>query len=218
MNFELEPLPYASDALEPYMSAKTLDFHYNAHYAGYMKRLRDAIAGLPAARSSLTEIIRTTRDTTVFRNAAQVYNHEFFWRCMAPPQSRRPLAAGALRNAIERDFGGLDGFRQAFKEKAASQFGSGWAWLVVDADGKLAVTSTADADNPLTTPARPLLTLDVWEHAYYLDYHHERGKFIESFFDHLLDWRFAERNLSLDPLASSGDSGDPARARGARRT
>jgi Fe-Mn family superoxide dismutase len=207
MKFELKPLPYKPDALEPHMSARTLDYHYNKHYAGYMQKLENAIGQSGMARASLTEIIRTTRDTDVFRNAAQVYNHEFFWRCMAPADSRRQLTAGSLKEGIERDFGGLDGFREAFSEKASGQFGSGWAWLVVDPGGKLAVTSTSDADNPLTTAAQPLLTLDVWEHAYYLDYQHERGKYIEAFIDHLIDWRFVQQNLdefaAIDSRASA---------------
>jgi len=214
MNFELKPLPYEPDALEPHMSARTLDFHYHKHYAGYMQKLKDAIGSGGLARASLTEIIRTTRDTDVFRNAAQVFNHEFFWQSLAPSGSRRQLTDGSLKDRIDRDFGGPDGFREAFKEKASGQFGSGWAWLVVNPDGTLAITSTGDADNPLTTSARPLLTLDVWEHAYYLDYQHDRGKYIEVFLDHLINWRFAGLNLEE---AAATDASDTTRARGSRR-
>jgi Fe-Mn family superoxide dismutase len=195
MKFELAPLPYAFDKLEPHMSARTLHFHYHKHYATYMHNLEKAIGGSSTADLPLTEIISTTGNTGVFNNAAQVYNHEFFWRCMSAPEPRMPAVGGALRNRLDRDFGGLDAFRREFLEMAKSQFGSGWAWLVVNADGKLSITSTADADNPLTTSSRALLTLDVWEHAYYLDYQHDRGKYIEAFVDHLIDWRFVELNL-----------------------
>ena len=195
MKFQLEPLSYEFNALQPYMSATTLDYHYNKHYAGYMRKLKQAIANTKTGGLTLPEIIRTTEDSDVYRNAAQVYNHEFFWRCMAPPDSRSPLTDGRLKERIDADLGGLADFGREFAGIANGEFGSGWAWLVVDSRGKLAVTSTTDADNPLTTSATPLLTLDVWEHAYYLDYQNERDKYIEAFLDHLVDWRFAERNL-----------------------
>jgi Fe-Mn family superoxide dismutase len=195
MKFELDPLPYEISALEPHMSARTLDFHYNKHHAGYMNKLEKAISGTNAADLPLTEIIRTTDDTGTFRNAAQVYNHTFFWHCMTPPDSREPLSGGSLKQRIDEDLGGLDAFRKEFAEIASGEFGSGWAWLVVNSDGRLEVLSTSDADTPVTTSAHPLLTLDVWEHAYYLDYQNERGQYIESFLDCLVNWRFAQENL-----------------------
>ena len=195
MRFELAPLPFAFDALEPHMSSRALDFHYNRHYAGYLRNLENAIGGSATADLPLGEIIRTTGDTGVFNNAAQVYNHEFFWRCLSAPEPQVPRAGGALAKRLDQDFGGTDAFRKEFRDKAISQFGSGWAWLVVNPDGKLSITSTGDADNPLTTSGRPLLTLDVWEHAYYLDYQHDRTRYVEAFLDHLIDWRFVELNL-----------------------
>jgi Fe-Mn family superoxide dismutase len=195
MKFEIDPLPYELSALEPYMSAQTLDFHYNKHHAGYMNKLEKAIAGTSAADLDLIELIRETDDTSVFRNAAQVFNHNFFWKCMTPPDSREPLTDGTLKRQIDEDLGSMDDFRKEFSEIASGEFGSGWAWLVVNTDGRLEIISTSDANNPLTGSATPLLTLDVWEHAYYLDYQNERGKYIEAFLEHLVNWRFAQENF-----------------------
>lgn len=195
MKFELSPLPYELTALEPYMSARTLDFHYNKHHAGYLSKLESAIRNTPLADLELEEIVRRTDDQSVFQNAAQTWNHTLFWSSMCPPESHEAKPSGTLMQCIERDLGGFDEFRASFAEVASGEFGSGWAWLVADREGKLHVESTSDADNPLRDAEFPILTLDVWEHAYYLDYQNERGKYIEAFLDHLVNWQFAQRNF-----------------------
>lgn len=192
MKFELGKLPYKIEDLAPYISASTVDVHYNKHHAGYLDKLEAAIRGKPLADLPLEDIVRSTSDA-VFRNAAQVWNHTFYWSSLDPEGGDTPGAA--LQDQLERDFGGIDKFKQAFGEIAAGEFGSGWAWLVVGSDGRLEVLSTNDADNPLRSDKRPLLTVDVWEHAYYLDYKNERGKYVEACLDHLLNWRFADANF-----------------------
>jgi Fe-Mn family superoxide dismutase len=201
MKFELNALPYTMDALEPYMSARTLEFHYGKHHAGYLKKLEAAIKGTPQAELDLDEIVRKADDVGVFRNAAQTWNHTFFWNGMCPPKQHQAAPSGTLASAIERDLGGVDKFRQSFAEIAGGQFGSGWAWLVADGDGHLQVISTHDADNPMRDSLTPILTLDVWEHAYYLDYQNERPKYIEAYLDHLINWEFAQRNFDAAHVA-----------------
>jgi superoxide dismutase, Fe-Mn family len=196
MAFELPPLPYPNNALEPYISAKTLDFHHGKHHKAYVDTLNKLIEGKPEEKQSLEEIIVATHHddakTTVFNNAAQVWNHTFFWNCMAKSGGGEPT--GEVKKAIDHDFGGYEKFAAAFKEAATTQFGSGWAWLVFDA-GKLKVIKTANAVNPVAGGEAALLTCDVWEHAYYLDYQNRRPDFVQAFLDHLINWEFVARNL-----------------------
>lgn len=192
MRFVLEPLPYDKSALEPHISARTLEFHYEKHHRGYLNKLETAIGGKPQAEKSLVQIIRSS-DGKIFNIAAQVWNHTFYWDSMSPSGGGKP--SGALAEAIERDFGGVLDFRRKFAEIATGEFGSGWAWLVRTPQGKLRVLSTTDAETPITTADVPILTCDVWEHAYYLDYQNERAKYVEAFLDHLVNWDFAAENL-----------------------
>jgi Fe-Mn family superoxide dismutase len=193
MKFELPPLPYEKAALEPYVSARTLDLHYEKHHRGYLTKLEKAIGGKPEAEKSLVDIIRTS-DGKVFNLAAQVWNHTFYWSSMKPGGGGKP--SGDLLAAIDRDLGGFADFKQRFAEAASGEFGSGWAWLIAGANQKLRVVSTHDADDPLRTNATPLLTIDVWEHAYYVDYQNERERYIRAFLDHVVDWEFAEANYA----------------------
>jgi Fe-Mn family superoxide dismutase len=191
MQFTLSPLPYPKDALEPAISARTVDVHYEKHHRGYLRKLEKAIADKPIAQKGLEGVIRET-EGSVFNCAAQVWNHAFYWHCMTPNGGGRP--SGRLAEAIDRDFGSLEVFHRSFAEAANSQFGSGWAWLVARPDGRLRVTSTTDAENPVRSKLTALLTIDVWEHAYYLDYLNERDRYVRGFIDHLIDWHFAEKN------------------------
>lgn len=193
MKLELEPLPYATDALAPHISAETLDLHYGKHHRGYMKKLRTAIEDTPDADRSLEELIRTS-DGDLFNNAAQVWNHAFYWKSMHPDGGGEP--EGELQRALGETFGSFDAFRKAFAEAANGEFGSGWAWLVADDDGKLSVRSSSDAENPLQRGLTPLLTIDVWEHAYYVDYRNERARYVDAYLDHLVNWEFAAKNFA----------------------
>ena len=196
MAFELPPLPYPNNALEPYVSARTLDFHHGKHHKTYVDTLNKLVEGKPEEKQSLEEIIVATHHddakTTVFNNAAQVWNHTFFWNSMKKGGGSEP--EGEVKKAIDHDFGSYEKFAAAFKEAATTQFGSGWAWLVFDA-GKLKVIKTANAVNPVTGGETALLTCDVWEHAYYLDYQNRRPDFVQAFLDHLINWEFVARNL-----------------------
>jgi superoxide dismutase, Fe-Mn family len=191
MSFELPPLPYAKDALAPHMSAETFDYHHGKHHLAYVNKLNELTAGKPEADKSLEELIRTT-EGALFNQAAQVWNHTFFWNCMKPAGGGEPT--GDLADAIRRDFGSYADFKTKFAAAATGRFGSGWAWLVKDG-GKLAITDTVNAGNPLTDNKTPILTLDVWEHAYYIDYRNARPNFITAFLDHLVNWDFAAANL-----------------------
>ncbi|NOY89859.1 MAG: superoxide dismutase [Deltaproteobacteria bacterium] len=191
MDFELAPLPFALDALAPAMSQETLEYHYGKHHQGYMAKLKAAIQGTPEADKSLEDIIRSASGG-LFNNAAQVYNHSFFWQSLKPGGGGNP--SGDVAAMIERDFGSADAFRAQWQKAGAGQFGSGWVWLVLE-DGKAKIVTTANAGNPLTTSARPLLTCDVWEHAYYIDYRNGRAGFLEAFTDKLLNWDFVAQNL-----------------------
>jgi Fe-Mn family superoxide dismutase len=195
MSFRLPALPYAKDALAPHMSAETLEYHHGKHHNAYVNKLNALVAGTPDEGKSLEAIVRSA-DGVLFNQAAQAWNHTFFWNSMRPKGGGAP--SGALGEALEGDLGGIDGFRQAFAEAAGSHFGSGWAWLV-DNGGKLEITTTSDADNPLRHGGKPLLTLDVWEHAYYIDYRNARPAFIAAFLDHLVNWDFAAANLRPGP-------------------
>lgn len=191
MSFELPSLPYAKDALVPHMSAETFDYHHGKHHQAYVNKLNDLTKDTPNASKSLEELIKTT-EGGVFNQAAQVWNHTFFWNSMKPQGGGAPT--GDLAAAIDRDFGSFDKFKEAFTATAAGRFGSGWAWLV-EAGGKLEVVSTPNAENPLTAGKKPIITLDVWEHAYYVDYRNARPKFIGAFLTHLVNWDFAAANL-----------------------
>jgi len=197
MAITLPPLPYSSGALAPHISKRTLDFHYGKHHRGYVEKVNKLIAGKPEADATLEDIILDTAGdgakSELFNNAAQVWNHTFFWRSMKPRGGGKPK--GDIAKAIDRDFGGLDGFKEAFSQAAAAQFGSGWAWLIVKS-GKLAVTKTPNAELPMEKGVAPLLTIDVWEHAYYLDYQNARAAYIKNFVDKLIDWEFADANLA----------------------
>lgn len=191
MAFSLPNLPYAKDALAPHMSAETLDYHHGKHHAAYVTNLNKLLEGKPEASKSLEEII-TSSEGPVFNNAAQIWNHTFFWSCMKPGGGGAP--SGDLAAAITRDFGSFDKFKEEFSQAAATQFGSGWAWLVLDG-GKLSVMKTSNADLPMKSGKKALLTIDVWEHAYYIDHRNARPKFIETFLTHLVNWDFATENL-----------------------
>jgi superoxide dismutase, Fe-Mn family len=197
MAFELPPLPYPKTALEPHISANTFDFHHGRHHQAYVTNLNNLIKGSPMESQPLDEIIKSTykdaSKTGVFNNAAQVWNHTFFWHSMKPQGGGAP--SGALAAAINRDCGGLDKLKEAFKAAAVGQFGSGWAWLVLDR-GQLKIVATPNAVTPLAEGQTPLLTIDVWEHAYYLDYQNRRPDFVQAFLDHLTNWDFAAQNLA----------------------
>jgi Fe-Mn family superoxide dismutase len=199
MSFELPPLPYAQDALEPLMSARTLSFHYGKHHAGYVKKLNAAIEGTDNATKSLEEIIMSASGG-LFNNAAQVWNHTFFWNCLKPNGGGAPT--GDLADAINRDFGSFDEFKKQFAAAAGGQFGSGWGWLVLDG-GKLKVVSTGNADLPMKHGQTALFTVDVWEHAYYLDYQNARPDFINTILDKLANWDFVAKNLAEANSAAS---------------
>ncbi|MCW5833852.1 MAG: superoxide dismutase [Labilithrix sp.] len=191
MAIELPPLPYAKDALAPHISAETLEYHHGKHHAAYVTNLNKLIEGKPEANKSLEEIILSS-DGGVFNNAAQVWNHTFYWSSMKPNGGGQPT--GDLLAAINRDFGSFDKFKEEFSTAGATQFGSGWAWLV-EQNGKLAVTKTPNADLPMKHGQKALLTMDVWEHAYYIDYRNARPKYIETFLNSLANWDFALANL-----------------------
>jgi len=193
MAFELPPLPYPRDALAPHMSEQTLDFHYGKHHATYVTNLNGLVEGTERANQSLEEIIAGADPGPLFNNAAQVWNHTFFWSCMTPGGGGDP--DGDLRTAIESAFGSVDGFKQTFTDKAKTLFGSGWTWLVTGDNG-LEIVQTKDADLPLKHGQTALLTLDVWEHAYYLDYQNARPAYIETWLGNLVNWEFAAGNLA----------------------
>jgi Fe-Mn family superoxide dismutase len=191
MSFELPPLPYAQDALEPHISAETLEYHYGKHHNTYVTNLNKLTEGTDNAGKSLEEIIRTASGG-LFNNAAQVWNHTFYWNCLSPTGGGAP--SGALAAAIDAAFGSFDAFKEKFSTSAATNFGSGWTWLVKGADGKLAIVNTSNAGCPITDGATPVLTCDVWEHAYYIDYRNARPKYVEAFWN-LVNWDFAAANF-----------------------
>lgn len=190
------PLPYAENALEPVISAKTLSFHYGKHHAAYVANTNKMIAGTDMASMTLEQIIKATAGDKdkmgLFNNAAQAWNHTFYWHSMKPGGGGQP--SGALLAKINSDLGGWDKFKEAFSQAAATQFGSGWAWLAL-MDGKLQVLKTPNAETPLAKGGKPLLTIDVWEHAYYLDYQNRRPDYIAAWLDKLANWEFAAKNL-----------------------
>src|SRR5688572_17982764 len=196
-SFALPELPYEENALEPVISARTLSFHHGKHHAGYVTMLNELVEGTPYAGRPLDEVVmRAAGDPAakmVFNNAAQAWNHDFYWRSMRPGGGGTP--SGALRDTIERDFGGLVEFRTAFAKAAAGVFGSGWAWLVVGQDGTLKIAMTDDADTPIVRGETPLLSIDVWEHSYYLDYQNRRPDYIAAWLESLINWDFAAKNF-----------------------
>lgn len=195
MNFKLEPMPYEQDALEPHISARTISYHYNKHHQGYLTKLDAALPKGDARRDqSLEEIIKSS-DGGVFNCAAQVWNHSFYWQSLDP--TGKTSASKDLAAQIDSDFGNADELKSQLKTITGGQFGSGWGWLVWNnADSKLQVVSTTDAENPMTDGLTPLLTLDVWEHAYYLDYQNDRAAYLGNLVDQLLNWEFASRNFA----------------------
>ncbi|MGD9874038.1 MAG: superoxide dismutase [Kiritimatiellia bacterium] len=194
--FVLPALPYPQDALEPHISARTMSFHYGKHHQAYVDNLNKLVAGTPQAAQPLEQIIRETAGATdkmpVFNNAAQVWNHTFFWNCMKAGGGGEP--SGSLMKQIKKSFGSFAEFKTAFVAAGVGQFGSGWVWLVQDGD-KLAIVKTPNADTPLAHGQTALLTCDVWEHAYYLDYQNRRKDFVEVFLDHLANWNFAASQM-----------------------
>jgi len=192
MAFSLPPLPYDKNALAPHISAETLEYHHGKHHQAYVTNLNKALEGKPEASKGLEEVILAS-EGGVFNNAAQVWNHTFYWSCMKPNGGGQPT--GELADAIKRDFGSFEKFGEEFANAAATQFGSGWAWLVLRKDKKLAVTKTGNADLPMKHGEKALLTIDVWEHAYYIDYRNQRPKYIETFLKSLVNWQFALENL-----------------------
>lgn len=190
MSFELPPLPYIENALEPYISARTMSFHYGKHHKAYVDNLNKLVAGTPFEEMKLEEIIKETADkpeyAAIFNNAAQDWNHTFFWNCMKANGGGEP--EGELKTKINKAFGSYDKFKEEFKNAAVSQFGSGWAWLAEDKDG-VKVMKTPNGDNPLAHGLKALMTVDVWEHAYYLDYQNRRGDFVDAFLEHLINWK-----------------------------
>lgn len=192
MAITLPPLPYAKDALAPHLTAETLDFHHGKHHNAYVVNLNKFIAdGKVDGAKSLEDIILSS-DGAIFNNAAQIWNHTFFWESMRPAGGGEPTGAIAAR--INADFGSYAAFREQFIAAAMGQFGSGWAWLVLDG-GKLKITKTANADLPMKAGQKAILTVDVWEHAYYIDYRNLRQKWVETFLDRLVNWEFANANL-----------------------
>ncbi|MDP9149775.1 MAG: superoxide dismutase [Myxococcota bacterium] len=192
MAFTLPPLPYDKNALAPHISAETLEYHHGKHHQAYVTNLNKLLDGKPEASRSLEEVILAS-EGPVFNNAAQIWNHSFYWRCMKPGGGGMPT--GDLGDAIKRDFGSFEKFAEELTNAATTQFGSGWAWLVLGKDNKLAVTKTPNADLPMKHGQKALLTIDVWEHAYYIDYRNARPKYIEVFLKSLANWDYASENL-----------------------
>jgi Fe-Mn family superoxide dismutase len=191
MTHELPPLPYAIDALAPHISAETLEFHHGKHHKTYVDNLNKLIPGTEFENMSLEDIVRKSSGG-IFNNAAQIWNHTFYWNCLAPQGGGTP--SGALASAIDKAFGSFDGFKEKFSQTAITTFGSGWGWLVKNTAGGLELVSTSNAGCPLTAAQTPLLTCDVWEHAYYIDYRNARPKYVESFWN-LVNWAFVARNF-----------------------
>jgi Fe-Mn family superoxide dismutase len=202
MTFKLPDLPFAKDALGPFMSAETLDFHHGKHHQAYVDKTNKLAGEAGLEGRALTEVIRAAKEKGekgLFNNAAQLWNHSFFWQCLASPEGQRPT--GKLAAMIEDEFGTVDDLLAKLKEEAVGHFGSGWAWLVLDRDA-LKITSLHDADTPVVHDGmKPLLTLDVWEHAYYLDYRNERPKFAEQVLGNIVNWEFVGKNLDGDGVA-----------------
>jgi Fe-Mn family superoxide dismutase len=191
MAFTLPELPWAKDALAPHISAETIDYHYGKHHNAYVTKLNAAIEGTEYAEKSLEEIIKTSKGG-LFNNAAQVWNHTFYWNCLAPNAGGAPT--GAIADKINAKWGSFDKFKEEFSNSAATNFGSGWTWLVANASGELEIVNTDDAETPMTEGHKALMTIDVWEHAYYVDYRNARPDYIKAFWE-LVNWDFVNSNL-----------------------
>lgn len=192
MSFELPALPYEKNALEPHISAETLEYHYGKHHNTYVVNLNNLIKGTEFEGKSLEEIIKTSTGG-IFNNAAQVWNHTFYWHCLSPKGGNAPT--GAVADAINKAFGSFEAFKEELTKSAVGNFGSGWTWLVKKADGSLAIVNTSNAATPLTSGDKPLLTVDVWEHAYYIDYRNARPNYLEHFWA-LVNWDFVAKNFA----------------------
>jgi Fe-Mn family superoxide dismutase len=206
--FTLPALPYDENALAPRYSAEQLKLHHGKHHKAYVDKLNELVGKTSLAKKSLEEIIRATAKSkakkTIFNNAAQHWNHSFFWKCMTPTRSRDANIPSALEHRIVKDFGSVDAFKEEFVKTGVGQFGSGWVWLIDEGD-RLSLLATHDADNPIAQDKKPLLTCDVWEHAYYVDYQNKRPDFLKTFIDNLVDWSFVAANLAerKDDLATA---------------
>ena len=199
--FTLKPLPYDLDALEPYMSAETLDYHFDRHHRGYVEKLNSAIKGTRLEEQTLEYIVCEEADEGVFQNPAQAWNHEFFWHCLRPGDAHK--VCDGVADALRADFGSFDQFQKEFTDTALNTFGSGWAWLVNTPKQGLRVMATSNADTPLTQGFTPLLTCDVWEHAYYIDHRNDRSAYLDAFW-RLVNWEFVSRNFENEaPLSDS---------------
>lgn len=198
--FTLPNLPYAQNALEPHISEKTISFHYGKHHQGYLNMLNKLIEGTDYATMTLDDVMKNSHgrveDTAIFNNSAQVWNHTFYWNSMKPNGGGNPQ--GKLHDAIIRDFGETQKLIDGLKNAATTQFGSGWAWLCSTTTGQLTIQKTGNAQNPITDGLIPLLTIDVWEHAYYLDYQNLRVSYLDTFFQHLINWEWAQQNYELN--------------------
>jgi Fe-Mn family superoxide dismutase len=197
MAYELPPLPYAYGDLEPHISKSTLEFHHDKHHAAYVKKYNDAVSGTEFESKPIEDVIKAVAGDDskkgIFNNGAQAWNHTFYWNCMKPGGGGKP--SGDLAKKIDADFGSYDKFAEEFKNAGGTQFGSGWAWLVLD-NGTLKVVKTPNADNPLTHGQTPLLTMDVWEHAYYLDYQNKRPEYMDTFLKNVVNWDFVASNMA----------------------
>jgi len=193
MEHTLPALPYATDALAPHMSKETFEYHYGKHHQAYATNLNNLIKGTEFENASLEDIVRKSSGG-MFNNAAQVWNHSFFWNCMKPNGGGEP--SGALGAAIAAKWGSYAAFKEAFTKSAVGNFGSSWTWLVKKADGSVDIVNTSNAATPLSGADKPLLTIDLWEHAYYIDYRNARPKFVETYLNHLVNWDFAARNFA----------------------
>jgi Fe-Mn family superoxide dismutase len=192
MQHELPPLPYAMDALAPHISKETFEFHYGKHHQAYVTNLNNLIKGTEFENASLEDIIKKSSGG-IFNNSAQVWNHTFFWHSMKPGGGGQPT--GKVGDAINKKWGSYDAFKEAFSKSAVGNFGSGWTWLVKKPDGSVDIANTSNAGTPLTTADKALITIDVWEHAYYIDYRNARPKFVETYLTSLVNWEFANKNL-----------------------
>ena len=191
MKHELPELPYPSNALEPHISAETLSFHYGKHHRAYVDKLNELIPGTPFEKMALEEIIRNASGG-IFNNAAQVWNHSFYWNCLSPDGGGAPT--GKIAEKINAHWGAFEKFQKELTQSAVTNFGSGWTWLVQNRQGELEIVNTSNAGNPLTEGKKPILTIDVWEHAYYVDYRNARPKYVEAYWK-LVNWDFANANL-----------------------
>lgn len=195
MIFELAPLPYPFNGLEPYISQKTLEYHYGKHHRAYINKLNDLIVNSDFKHASSLKEIILNADAGIFNNAAQAWNHDFYWKSMTTPLNEEVSVSGALVEAIDTSFGSVNQFKEQFTQAALSQFGSGWVWLVQEKNGSLAIMKTSNAGNPMTGGYEPLLTCDVWEHAYYIDTRNDRAKYVSHFWN-VVNWNFAAGNLA----------------------